>query len=130
MPRRSRPSSYSPPYRVWTGIVVDVVDFRRVPGAFLGFPDITALAAVVGGRLASSADGAVVVQGTEPIEETSHLLDLLHDPAQPDGFRPSNGTGRSPPARRSCSVAGLTAGWPGKPSRKAGHGRKPDAAAR
>nr|ARU08095.1 hypothetical protein [uncultured bacterium] len=66
-----------------TGITVDVVDFRRVPGASLSFADIRALAEAVGRHLAEGVDGVVVTQGTDTIEETAYLLDLTHARDEP-----------------------------------------------
>lgn len=65
-----------------TGIQVEVDDFRRVPGGSLTLTDISALAADIAGRR-SAFDGVVVTQGTDSIEETAYLLDLLHDAAMP-----------------------------------------------
>lgn len=57
---------------------VEVCDFRQLPGASLGFTDIYALAAEIDQELARGAAGVVVVQGTDTIEETAYLLDLVH----------------------------------------------------
>ncbi|MFC0111051.1 asparaginase [Kibdelosporangium aridum] len=66
-----------------TGITVDVVDFRRVPGASLSFEDIYDLASVIERQLSEGADGVVITQGTDTIEETAYLLDLMHERNEP-----------------------------------------------
>ncbi|MCC8245044.1 asparaginase [Saccharothrix sp. NEAU-S10] len=66
-----------------TGVDVEVVDFRRVPGASLTFDDLSALADEVRDRCAAGFDGIVVTQGTDTIEETSYYLDLRHAVPQP-----------------------------------------------
>ena len=62
---------------------LDIVAFRSRPGASVTFDDVTELAAAIRGRLTSGAAGVVVTQGTDTIEETAYLLDLLHDQPQP-----------------------------------------------
>jgi L-asparaginase len=66
-----------------TGITLQVFDFRRLPGASLGFDDITDLAGSIKTALGSGADGVVVTQGTDTIEETGFFLDLRHHGEQP-----------------------------------------------
>jgi L-asparaginase len=63
----------------------EVADIRaetvsRVGSHSLAFDDIHALAGKIG---ASAADGIVVTQGTDTLEETSFLLDLLLDLGKP-----------------------------------------------
>jgi L-asparaginase len=56
---------------------VGVRDFRSKPGASLDFADLYELAAAIGQALDDGCAGAVVTQGTDTIEETGYVLDLL-----------------------------------------------------
>lgn len=86
------------PGLIETGIELDVVDFRRVSSGSLTFDDLDALAEAIGERLAAGGggagadpadadvtgvDGIVVTQGTDTIEETAYLLDLVHNYPNP-----------------------------------------------
>lgn len=64
-------------------IHVEVVDFRRTPGASLRFADLDALSTVVRDQAQAGVDGVVVTQGTDSIEETAYHLDLHHREALP-----------------------------------------------
>jgi L-asparaginase len=56
---------------------VSAVQFRQVPGAHLTIEDLVALAERIREVVAEGADGVVVTQGTDTIEEVAFGLDLL-----------------------------------------------------
>lgn len=66
-----------------TGIEVETLDFRGLPGASLTFADLDELTVAVGKAVAAGVDGVVVTQGTDTIEESAYYLDLHHDRPEP-----------------------------------------------
>lgn len=58
-------------------------DFRQLPSSALTIGDVLALSEAIAAELDAGCAGAVVVQGTDTIEETSYLLDLLYHGDQP-----------------------------------------------
>jgi L-asparaginase len=61
----------------------EVHDFRQLPSAALDIGVVLELAAAITAELAGGCAGAVVIQGTDTIEETSFLLDLVHTGGEP-----------------------------------------------
>lgn len=64
-------------------VELTVRDVLNKPGASLSFADIYGLADTISAALDDSCAGAVVVQGTDTIEETAYLLDLLVSSSSP-----------------------------------------------
>ena len=62
---------------------VSAVSFRQAASGELVVRDLVELAAEISGRIDGGAAGAVVTQGTDTIEETSFVLDLLVDREAP-----------------------------------------------
>jgi len=62
---------------------LELVDVANAPSASLRPADIVALSRRVGTLLAAGADGIVVTQGTDTLEECAYLLDLLHERPEP-----------------------------------------------
>ncbi len=58
-------------------VALSIRDVANKPGASLSFADLYALADVINTAHAGGCAGAVVIQGTDTIEETAYLLDLL-----------------------------------------------------
>jgi L-asparaginase len=59
-------------------VTVEYHDVRQLPSASLSFGDLLALAEALDAAVEDGVTGAVVTQGTDTIEETSYLLDLLY----------------------------------------------------
>src|ERR1700735_157393 len=60
------------------GVTVGVHDFRQVPSSSLTVDDVLDLGRAIRAGAAAGAGGVVVSQGTDTIEETAFLADLLY----------------------------------------------------
>ncbi|MHA7957851.1 asparaginase [Streptomyces sp. L500] len=63
------------------GVPLDVRDVQAVPGGSLTFAEFLDVVAIASRAVAEGADGVVVTQGTDSLEETAFLADLVwpHD---------------------------------------------------
>ena len=81
---------------------IEATTLRTVPGAWLLPADVVAVADWAGEQVAGGADGVVLVQGTDTIEETAALLDLYWDRPEPlvvtGAMRPPVAPGADGPA--------------------------------
>ncbi|WP_030679728.1 asparaginase, partial [Streptomyces sp. NRRL B-1347] len=64
------------------GVKTELHDFRRLPGSSLTLQDLAALAERVD-EATAAGHGVVVVQGTDTLEETAFLLDVVCAPRTP-----------------------------------------------
>ncbi|MFE1910011.1 asparaginase [Streptomyces anandii] len=60
-----------------SGIALDVRDVRAVPSGSLTFAQVLDVVALASRAVADGADGVVVTQGTDTLEETAFLIDLV-----------------------------------------------------
>lgn len=68
------------------GIRADVVDFRAIGSSRITMADLAELLVAACDAVAAGADGVVVVQGTDTMEETAFLLDLWWGRPEPIVF--------------------------------------------
>src|ERR1700743_1106386 len=91
------------------GVTVGVHDFRQVPSSSLTVADVLDLVRAIRAEVAAGAGGVVVSQGTDTIEETAFLGDLLYAGDVPGVFtgamRNPTRAGPDGPANLRAAVA-------------------------
>ncbi len=87
---------------------IETVSPMTVPGASLSIDNILAVATLIDKRVADGVDGIVVIQGTDTIEETAFVLDLVVQSERPvvvtGAMRGPQAPGADGPANLLASV--------------------------
>jgi L-asparaginase len=87
---------------------LDVLSYSTKPGASLTLDDLLAIAAIIDSRIDDGYAGAIVVQGTDTIEETAFVLDTVVAAAQPvvvtGAMRGAGAAGADGPANLLAAV--------------------------
>jgi L-asparaginase len=85
---------------------IEAVSFRQVASSELTVSDVIDLAEKISDAVADGATGTVITQGTNTIEETSFVLDLLWDREEPivvtGAMRHPGLPGADGPAKSAC----------------------------
>jgi hypothetical protein len=89
-----------------TGVELRLQDVANKPGASLSFGDLFGLADAISTALGDGFAGAVVTQGTDTIEETAYVLDLLVASDAPVGEHPGRGPGGGQRRRAGTRLRG------------------------
>jgi L-asparaginase len=88
--------------------LIDAVSYSMKPGASLTLEDLIAIATLIDTQVESGARGIVVTQGTDTIEETAFVLDLLVRSSAPvvvtGAMRAASAVGADGPANLLASV--------------------------
>jgi L-asparaginase len=88
---------------------VQTTTLASVPGAWLTFDNIVETLDWARSAVSAGASGAVVVQGTDTIEETAYLLDLYWERAEPlivtGAMRSAQALGADGPANLAAAIA-------------------------
>jgi L-asparaginase len=88
--------------------VLDVVSYSTVPGASLTLGNLVHIAQLIDWRMSEGFSGAVVVQGTDTLEETAFVLDALTASERPvvvtGAMRGASAPGADGPANLLAAV--------------------------
>lgn len=95
---------------------LEVVDLGRTPASHFSFPALFGIASAIADLAADPAiDGIVVVQGTDTLEETAFLFDLVHTGSKPvvvtGAMRAADEPGADGPANLRDAVAAAADPW-------------------
>ena len=95
-------------------IEVETQDVQATLSFALQLPDVQSLAQQVAAALESGVDGVVITHGTDSMEETAFLLDLLHDDPRPviltGAQRPADSPAPDGPANLYAALLAAAAG--------------------